>query len=40
MGDDFKVRPKPQMGAEDFYEFGYTEDKIPVMMYFRLCFLS
>ena len=37
MGENFKIRPVPQMGAEDFYEFGYTNDKLPVMMYFLGC---
>ncbi|MHA1991649.1 MAG: M20 metallopeptidase family protein [Candidatus Hodarchaeales archaeon] len=36
MGDNFKIRPAPQMGAEDFFEFG-DGGKIPVMMYFLGC---
>ncbi|MHA2031165.1 MAG: M20 metallopeptidase family protein, partial [Candidatus Kariarchaeaceae archaeon] len=36
MGDNFKIRPSPQMGAEDFFEFS-DKGKIPVMMYFLGC---
>jgi amidohydrolase len=36
MGANFKIRPSPQMGAEDFFEFG-DGGKIPVMMYFLGC---